>query len=71
MIDWIKALISPGTSLSIPKQNHHRFQIFAAISCDLLWFYRNKAFHDGVSFDALQISRNVNKIYQHHFMAWT
>jgi hypothetical protein len=71
MIDWIKVLISPGTSLFIPKQDHHRFQILAAVSCDLLWFYRNKAFHDGVSFDALQLSRNVNKIYQHHSMAWT
>ncbi len=67
--DWIKIILSPGTKLHIPRVDHHRFQVFSAVSCDLLWFHRNKAFHDGTSYDVLQTSRNINKIYLQHSAA--
>jgi hypothetical protein len=38
-------------------------------SIDILWFYRNKAFHDGVSFDAISVSKYINKISLEHFQA--
>lgn len=66
MQDWIKLILSPGSSLHIARMEHHRFQIFAAVTCDLLWFYRNKAFHDGITYDALQVSKNINKISLQH-----
>jgi hypothetical protein len=44
MLDWIKVILSPGLTLKIPKEDHHRFQIFAAVTCDFLWFSRNKAY---------------------------
>ncbi|GLT68009.1 hypothetical protein SLA2020_402740 [Shorea laevis] len=69
MMDWIKFIISPS-SLGINRKDHHHFQIFAAVLCDLLWFYRNKAYHDGLLFDALLISRNINRITHEHFKAW-
>lgn len=40
------------------------------MTCDLLCSYRNKAYHDGLSFDALQMSRNINKVSLEHIMAW-
>ena len=52
MSKWISSIISPGSSLGIPPVDQHKFQIFTAVACDILWFYRNKAFHDGASFDA-------------------
>jgi hypothetical protein len=44
MLDWIKLIISPGSSLGIPLVDCHKFQIFAFMACDILWFYRNIAF---------------------------
>jgi hypothetical protein len=40
------------------------------VACDILWFYRNKAFHDGVSFNARSVSPHINKISLEHFQAW-
>jgi hypothetical protein len=69
MVDWIKLIISPS-SLDIPTNDHHKFQIFAVVSCDLLWHYCNKAYHDALFFDAIQVSRHINKIAMEHFVAW-
>jgi hypothetical protein len=68
-IDWVKLIISPAL-LGIPPIDCHKFQIFAAVSCDLLWYYRNKAFHDALSFSALQVSQHINKVSLEHFSAW-
>jgi hypothetical protein len=70
MLDWIKLIISPGSSLGIPLVDRHKFQIFASVACDILWFYMNKAFHDGISFDACNVSVHINKISLKHFQAW-
>lgn len=40
------------------------------MACDFLWSYRNRAYHDGLSFDALQMSRQINKVPLEHTMAW-
>jgi hypothetical protein len=48
-------------SLGIPMVDHHKFQIFASVACNILWFYRYKAFHYGVSFDAHSVSVHINK----------
>lgn len=69
MVDWINIIITHGPLLGIPSEDHHKFQIIAAVSCDLLWFHRNKAYHDGTSFDFLQISRRCSFTplqIQHH-----
>jgi hypothetical protein len=70
MVDWIKLIISPFNSLGIPLANCHRFQIFVAVACDSLWYYRNQAFHNGFIFDARNISKHINKIALEHFQAW-
>jgi hypothetical protein len=71
LCDWIRIILSPGATLNIPRSEHHRFQVFAAVTCDLLWFYRNKAFHDGLSFDARILTKLILKNYYQHCDAWS
>ncbi|XP_059428504.1 uncharacterized protein LOC132162261 [Corylus avellana] len=70
MVDWINVILSPSISLAIPPADHHKFQIFTSVPCDLLWFYRNKAYHEGKIVDARSISTHINKITLEHFHAW-
>jgi hypothetical protein len=70
MVDWIAAIITPDRSLGIPLKDQHKFQIFASVACDILWFYRNKALHENLSFDARSVSIHINKISLEHFQAW-
>jgi hypothetical protein len=70
MSEWISSIISPESSLGISPVDHHKFQIFAIVACDILWFYRNKSFHDGASFNARSMSVHINKISLEHFQAW-
>jgi hypothetical protein len=53
----------------IPLVDQHKFQIFAAVACDILWLYRNKAYHDGNSYDTISVSNHINKITLEHFQA--
>lgn len=41
---------------------HHLFQSFVNGACDLLWFYRNKSYHEDNTQDALAISKTINKV---------
>jgi len=50
MLDWIKVIISPRLTLKIPKEDHHCFQNFVAVTCDFLWSSSNKAYHKDLSF---------------------
>jgi hypothetical protein len=70
MLDWIKVIISPGATLKIPKEDHYRFQILAVVACDFLWSSRNKAYHENLSFDALNLSRKIIKVSLKHMVAW-
>jgi hypothetical protein len=69
MVDWIKLIISPCNSLGIPLTDCHKFQIFASVACDILWYYRNQAFHNGITFEAQNVSMYINKIALEHFQA--
>jgi hypothetical protein len=70
MVDWITAIITIDRSLGIPLRDQQKFQIFASVACDILWFYRNKALHENLSFDARSMSIHINKISLEHFQAW-
>jgi hypothetical protein len=70
LLEWIQLIVSPGNSLGIPLVDRHKFQIFASVACDIIWFYRNKAFHDGITFDAHSVFAHINKISLEHFQAW-
>ncbi|XP_059429859.1 uncharacterized protein LOC132163555 [Corylus avellana] len=54
----------------IPKSDVHLFQIYATVMCDLMWFSRNRAVHDGVFPNVLVLSTTIKKISLDHFKAW-
>ena len=67
---WVKGIINPHTSFSIPLADSHLFQVFATVLCDLLWFSRNKAIHDGVVPDVLTLAKTIKKTSLEHAAAW-
>jgi hypothetical protein len=70
MIDWLLIILHPHRMLGVPLAEAHRFQIFAAVACDYLWFTRNKAHHDGIFPNALIISTTIDKTTLEHYSAW-
>jgi hypothetical protein len=68
--DWFQIILHPNCRLGISPTEIHRFQIFAAVACDYLWFIRNKAHHDDIIPNAILISTTINRITLEHFLAW-
>jgi hypothetical protein len=68
--NWVQQIISPGTFLNISSSDHYKFQIFAAVACDLLWFYRNKSHHEGIAIDIYHISKYINLTALEHYNNW-
>jgi hypothetical protein len=55
MFDWLNCIINPFFFffvMGIFKNDAHLFQIFAFVFCDLMWFSKNQAVHNGVILDA-------------------
>jgi hypothetical protein len=57
--------------IGVPPAKTHRFQSFATVACDYLWFTRNKTHHDGIISNVLIISITINKTAPKHYYAWT
>jgi hypothetical protein len=55
----VKCLKWKHKEVSFP---HHLFQSFVYVACDLLWFYRDKSYHEDTTQDALAISKTINKV---------
>jgi hypothetical protein len=68
--NWIKGLIHPHSFFGIPPADCHLFQIFAAVLCDLIWFARNKAVHEGSIPDISSLARLIRKTTLAHAAAW-
>lgn len=71
LCDWIRVILYPEAFLHIPCSELHRFQVFATVTCDLLWFHCNKAFHYGLSFDARILAKLIINTYHQHYDAWS
>jgi hypothetical protein len=71
LLDWIKGIITPHNSFSIPVADSHKFQIFAVVFCDMIWFSRNQAIHKGILPDALKLAANIKRVTMEHFVAWS
>jgi hypothetical protein len=71
LVDWVRVILYPDALLHIPFLERHRFQVFAAVACDLLWFHRNKAFHDGLTFEARTVTNLIYTSYHQHCNAWS
>jgi hypothetical protein len=68
--NWIKGIINPHSSFGIPKSDTHLFQIFAAVFCDLIWFARNKAAHEGFIPDLSILASSIRRTSLDHAAAW-
>jgi hypothetical protein len=60
---------SPSSSFGIPKKEAHLFQIFASVLCDLLWFSRNKAMHEGSIPNILKLADTIKQTALAHLAA--
>jgi hypothetical protein len=69
MRDWIQIILNPST-IGILTSDIHLFQIFAAVACDSIWFARNKAHHDNIIPNALDLSATINRTVLEHHSAW-
>jgi hypothetical protein len=67
---WVKGIISPNSAFGIPHSDVHLFQIYSAVLCDLLWFSRNKAIHDGIIPDISKLAIAIKKTSLAHAAAW-
>ena len=47
--DWIVAILRPHLKLAIPIQELHKFQLYAAITLDHIWFSRNQLVHQAIT----------------------
>jgi hypothetical protein len=68
--NWIKGILSPHQSFGIPLDDTHLFQIYAAVLCDMLWFFKNKAIHKGVLPNISKFAEDVRRISLDHQAAW-
>jgi hypothetical protein len=68
--DWIKGITTSHASFGIPKSESHLFQIYAAVICDLLWFSRNKAHHEGIIPNISILASSIRKTTLAHAAAW-
>ena len=71
LADWIEGILTLTSSFGIICADSHFFQIFAAVLCHMLWFYRNQAVHKGVIPDVSTIVANINRVSVEHFTAWS
>jgi hypothetical protein len=63
-------IIYPFEWLAIPKNEVRRFQFFAAITLDRIWFSRNKLVHDAIKPDPKKVIKQVSSSLDLHLSAW-
>lgn len=69
MTDWFQIILNPRT-IGILASDIHLFQIFVSVACDSIWFARNKAHHDNIVPNALDLSATINRTVLEHHSAW-
>jgi hypothetical protein len=68
--DWVLAILDPVTWLSIPKFEVKKFQLFAVLAMDLIWFSRNKLIHEAVTPVPDKIQLQLSSLVSRHVSAW-
>jgi hypothetical protein len=68
MTNWFSIILNP-TRIDIPLEDSHKFQIFAVVACDHIWFLRNRAHHEDLVPNALAIFAHINKLVLEHSLA--
>ena len=70
IVDWIKAILYPSSKLGLDDEVAREFQLYVAISCDQLWWARNKARVEGINSNPIELARQILQVFQEHKQAW-
>jgi hypothetical protein len=68
--DWVLAILFPCEKLVIPLHDARRFQLFASITMDLIWFSRNRLIHDAVIPSPSKVLHQILFTLDKHILAW-
>jgi hypothetical protein len=69
--DWIVAILRPHLKLAIPIQEVHKFQLYAAITLDHIWFSRNQLVHQSLIPSPSRFLIQIASTMANHCKAWT
>jgi hypothetical protein len=67
--DWVIAILSPVSSFGIPKYDVRNFQLFVALTLDLIWRCRNLLIHKGVQPSPIKAIHQISCSYKFHLEA--
>lgn len=68
--NWVLAILFSCKKLVIPKHDARRFQLFASITMDLIWFFRNKLIHNAVFPFTAKVLHQILFNLDKHILAW-
>ncbi|XP_059451038.1 uncharacterized protein LOC132181824 [Corylus avellana] len=68
--EWIIAVVYPAEKLAIPSAEVRHFQLFAALSLDLIWLSRNKLVHEALLPDPAKVTQHLHSNLGFHLSAW-
>jgi hypothetical protein len=69
--DWIAVIVNRALLLAIPRKEVRKFQIFAALTLDFIWFSRNKLIFEGLKPDPVKASMTIAASLELHLSAWS
>ena len=55
--EWIIAIVFPVEKLAIPITDVRKFQLFAVLTLDVIWLFRNKLIHEDIQLDPFKVSQ--------------
>jgi hypothetical protein len=67
---WVVDILSPMAAFSIPKSEVRNFQLFVALTLDLIWRCRNILIHEGVQPSPIKASHQLSSSFNFHLKAW-
>jgi hypothetical protein len=67
---WVIVVLSPVSSFGIPKYNVRKFQLFVALTLDLIWRFMNLLIHKGVQPSPIKAIHQISCSYKFHLEAW-
>ena len=68
--DWILAVIYPLDRLAIPLAETRKFQLFANLNLDFIWFSTNKLIHEAIQPISRKAIQHLKVSLEFHLSAW-
>ena len=68
--DWIKSILNPVSLLGLCPSVGPSFSLLAAITCDCIWWSRNKLIFDDLFDPPNRLAADINRSFMSHSDAW-